>query len=835
MSDFATQFKALTGKAPFPWQEALYQRFQQGEIPTSCALPTGLGKTNVIAIWLIAYAKGLKVPRRLVYVVNRRTVVDQTTTEAEKLRDHAHEIGIPNLAISTLRGQYADNQEWSEDPSRPAIICGTVDMIGSRLLFSGYGIGMKARPLHAGLLGQDVLLVHDEAHLEPAFQVLIEKIQEEQQREKAVPWPKLQVMELTATTRGEGQVFTLTKKDEANEIVNKRINAIKKLHLEPIRDSKKLAEQIIERAKTFDDKKCAVVVFTRTVDDVKRIAEKLPKDRVLTLTGTMRGKERDDLVTKDIFKRFLPGGSNDGETNWLVCTSAGEVGVNISADHLVCDLSTFESMAQRFGRVNRFGERKDTEVHVIYPTEFKDDEFDQRREKTLQLFQKLNGDVSPSALGKLDAKERQAAFTQWPTILPATDFLFDAWVLTTIRGKLPGRPPVEPYLHGLPNEWQPPETQVAWREEVSRLNAKPWKEMTEAEFNDFATELLDAYPLKSHELLKDQSKRVFDLLKKLPKSPDIPVWLQSQDGAVERSTIGAITEGDVEDIQYLTIILPPDAGGLNRQGMLDDKAIETVVDVADEWFIKGKDGISVRQRKRLLNQDPDSEPEVAEMHPVISLDLSSDEDNEENETQTWQWFVLKNQGDKSSKKPVLWDVHVDDVEREAKKILDGLKGFPIELRQVVEVAARFHDHGKRRKSFQTMLGNRDAKVYWAKSGKKASKLAETYRHEFGSLLDVVKEQAPEFKNLTSQQQQLVLHIIAVHHGRGRPHFPTDEAFDYPPYTQGEADAMAAAVPQRFARLQRQYGRWGLAYLESILRAADWAASANPSQYVEVEQ
>jgi CRISPR-associated endonuclease/helicase Cas3 len=80
----------------------------------------------------------------------------------------------------------------------------------------------------------------------------------------------------------------------------------------------------------------------------------------------------------------------------------------------------------------------------------------------------------------------------------------------------------------------------------------------------------------------------------------------------------------------------------------------------------------------------------------------------------------------------------------------------------------------------------------------------------------------------------VLHLIAVHHGRGRPHFPEDEAFD-PSYSPAEADAMAAAVPQRFARLQRQYGRWGLAYLESILRAADWAASANPSKYVEVEQ
>jgi CRISPR-associated endonuclease/helicase Cas3 len=77
-------------------------------------------------------------------------------------------------------------------------------------------------------------------------------------------------------------------------------------------------------------------------------------------------------------------------------------------------------------------------------------------------------------------------------------------------------------------------------------------------------------------------------------------------------------------------------------------------------------------------------------------------------------------------------------------------------------------------------------------------------------------------------QELVLHLIAAHHGRARPHFPPDEAFD-PERPQQIADEMAAKVPQRFARLQRKYGRWGLAYLESLLRAADWAASANPSQ------
>ena len=72
-------------------------------------------------------------------------------------------------------------------------------MIGSRLLFSGYGIGFKSKPLHAGFLGQDVLLVHDEAHLEPAFQDLLVAIHDEQKRCKE--FRQFRVMELSATSR----------------------------------------------------------------------------------------------------------------------------------------------------------------------------------------------------------------------------------------------------------------------------------------------------------------------------------------------------------------------------------------------------------------------------------------------------------------------------------------------------------------------------------------------------------------------------------------------------------------------------------------------------------
>ena len=56
---FESAFQSLTGHEPMPWQRQLYEEwFAQRKIPPVCTLPTGLGKTSVIAIWLIALAHG---------------------------------------------------------------------------------------------------------------------------------------------------------------------------------------------------------------------------------------------------------------------------------------------------------------------------------------------------------------------------------------------------------------------------------------------------------------------------------------------------------------------------------------------------------------------------------------------------------------------------------------------------------------------------------------------------------------------------------------------------------------------------------------------------------
>lgn len=825
--EFYSAFQALTGHPPLPWQERLYREyFAKGRFPSACCLPTGLGKTSVIAVWLIALANCKDLPRRLIYVVNRRTVVDQTTDEVvryqQAIQDHpglaTFRDRFEHLRISTLRGQFADNGDWCEDPSIPAVICGTVDMIGSRLLFSGYGIGRNKRPLHAGFLGQDALLIHDEAHLEPAFQKLIEAIEIQQRdHEPAAPWPKLKVMELTATTKSQ-EPFTLEDDDYDNQVVHQRMNATKRLYLHELKDAKKPAKELSEKALSFRDCGKAILIFAQKVKSVLEIHAALDKARlpVLALTGTMRGEERDKLVNDPVFARFLPSPPTEVTTGtvYLVCTSAGEVGVNISADHLICDLTTFESMAQRFGRVNRFGTVDDCEVHVLHPTHDDPREWDDKdpltvpRQRTLQLLHDLVGCVNSKAISQLDPQRRAEAFAPIPTVLPTSDMLFDAWALTSITEKLPGRPPVERYLHGL-TELDPPETQIAWRADVDYLCGNG---VTDAD----RTELLFAYPLLPKELLREPSQSAITHLEVLGKRhPDHHAWLVDDVGEVQAITLDFFANRDnKEQIFGMTVVLSPRSGGLSSAGMLDG-ASETANDVSET-------------EDRCRSEDKSTVPDT--FHEVFRLSMSDDE--EEETLDIPGWYARRNTGEIKSKKPVLLESHVADVERHLEQILNRLS-LDESLKRSLRIAARFHDDGKRRISFQSMLGNRNApKVWWAKSGRKSgNRLQEKYRHEFGSLNELPS--ATEL-GITDDERELVMHLIAAHHGRARPHFPADEVFD-PHQSDDASNALASAVAQRFGRLQRRYGRWGLAYLESLLRAADWSASANPNPEGEIAE
>ena len=381
------------GYQPFRWQKRLLKRLIDEDIPQIVDVPTGLGKTSVMALWLIALAEGAKLPRRLIYVVDRRAVVDQATRYAQLLRnnlpaDLASELGLDmdagGLPISTLRGGFADNREWLEDPSKPAVIVGTVDMIGSRMLFEGYGVSRRMRPYQAGLLGVDALVLLDEAHLCPPFEAMLRQIVEHRAGESGLNrnggWsmPPFCLMSLSATGRAAGEVpsekvFKLASQDREEAEVRRRLEAKKRLHISQIDGTSALTEQMADRAVALAGLKepySRVIVFCdkrKDALDVKQRIEKQFKGKrnaghtgnrfdLELLVGERRVRERTDLENwLDEHGLLGEAKARANRPTFLVATSAGEVGVDLNADHVVCDLVAYERMVQRLGRVNRRG------------------------------------------------------------------------------------------------------------------------------------------------------------------------------------------------------------------------------------------------------------------------------------------------------------------------------------------------------------------------------------------------------------------------------------------------------------------------------------------------
>jgi CRISPR-associated endonuclease/helicase Cas3 len=159
-------------------------------------LPTASGKTACLDIAVFGLAAQANLPpekrqtfRRICFVVDRRVIVDEAYQQAlhlaESLREAApggilHEVaqrlrqltGDPAanpLEVFELRGGIYRDQAWARTPAQPTIICSTVDQIGSRLLFRGYGVGGFAAPIQAGLGAYDTLIFLDEAHCAEPF------------------------------------------------------------------------------------------------------------------------------------------------------------------------------------------------------------------------------------------------------------------------------------------------------------------------------------------------------------------------------------------------------------------------------------------------------------------------------------------------------------------------------------------------------------------------------------------------------------------------------------------------------------------------------------------
>ena len=917
LNGFKQSFHAATGHGPFRWQERLYGQFLKGQLPRRCNIPTGLGKTSIIPIWLLAVAEQLRsgsegtvLPRRLVYIVDRRVVVDQASEEADELLAKfkpAASASAPGVlgplarclaeagcfadpepfSVSTLRGQHADNRLWLRDPARPAIIIGTVDMIGSRLLFSGYGgLGRYSRSLHAGLLAQDALIVLDEAHLCPPFVEMLDALGQQLNRSHSIK--PFHVMLLSATqvptddaspqsARANGHDFGLElPQDLQDKEVAQRLQAgqgktLRLVSLAGAKDETKaepLAARMAAEAVALSLSNSAVVVFANTVRMVDEVVSVLgspphsvPASQILKLTGEMRGHERDELVNKPVFALLRQRKRDRGTLEhpiFLVATAAAEVGINFDADHAVCDLVTLERMVQRFGRVNRFGDGAGI-IRVVLPAPEENKEQTSPEAATLRLLQSLpetatGFDASPTALSQIITSrfEVRNAFAPRPACPPLDEARLDDWSFTTLAGRDFARPQGGYWLRGLTPD-DTPHTWLAWRADLDFATSA-----------DDAALMAETIPLRPAELAQVNTFRAGDLIGKLrQRAPEAVVALLDPAGNWSGIKLGDLPEKkELRDrkLLFATVILPASIGGL-KDGVLDDSAqpVPDVMDprlfqrvllrrTAEGWeaseLPEGGTGRPLgpyedlpEARRHLpgmlgprtkflrwsgpeaeLPNDlaPDSEPGQAPSARCVAYFASPDGAAE---------LALSEDFASLQRADVMLDKHNAAAADIARRLTARI-GLPADLADAVVQACARHDLGKQQPQWQKAIGNLPGPPL-AKSSKTRFDHAATrgYRHEFGSMLEAARDPA-----LTDHSHRdLILHLIAAHHGHARPGFGP-EAFEILPLHR-QCAAAARKTELRFARLQRTFGWWQLAYLESLVKCVDAMASARADALV----
>lgn len=995
-AQFDQFFQQLYGYEPFPWQRRLVTRVLEREgWPRAVSLPTSSGKTAVIdiAVFALAHEAGAptrRTPRRIFFVVDRRLVVDEAYRRVQALasrlrdalrcgsgilRDVATSLmrlgGEVPLEAAVMRGGMYLNHDWAHNPAQPLVCVSTVDQVGSRLLFRGYGLDSE-RPnnmlsIQAALVGMDALIILDEAHMSGAFAQTLEWIGRYRtwaERPVNAPW---HVLFMSATlNRGADDAFAETEEDRAHPVLGRRLRASKPARLVEVEVSQEPAggrgadprqvearnQQLLvdrlcaEAVRILDEGRARVIgVVVNRVLTARQVFERLKALRsvdALLLMGRVRPMDRDALLD-----RYLPRIKAGRERQpsdaplLVVATQTVEVGADLDFDALVTECAPLDALRQRFGRLDRFGDRcgqlqGSPAVIVVRSDQVSRGSADpvygpalartwewltvlpssrprQRRSRASQAEAVVDMGITalephlPSGeqLALLCAPMRPA-----PVMLPGH---LDLWTQTS---PLPRPDPdVGLFLHG--PESAPPDVQVVWRADLDPDDPGSWADAV-ALLPPLLTEAMPVPLYAVRAWLEGAGDAdIADVEGQAPETAHRPSKVRralrwAGPGADETKPVepDEIGPGD-------TIVVPSEYGGADDFGWAP-LSTKPVRDVVTDAYRRGRgyhvlrlhprlvDELLPRASKEALGDEERAKQEHAfkerakeewaklqeRLRQFQSESLSEEElDGLADEIlatlATAEWVAadvrdtaaalrtlpetarrrlnypdrqgivitgraargadgrLTDESDASTfTRPVALAEHQQGVVK-AVATLAHACGLTQELQQDLAMAAALHDLGKLDPRFQVMLYGGDEVAAAtgeprAKSGAdlrdrrrvqevwERSRLPRGYRHEATSLALV--SAAPEWLQ-GAYDRDLVLHLIASHHGCARPFMPVvrDEGVAQYPLRWQERQAaippdglssLDTGVAERFWRLTRRYGWYGLAYLEAILRLAD---------------
>lgn len=621
LSDFALFFRAVHGHDPFPWQVRLANAVATGGWPPLLDLPTGTGKTAAldVAVFALALTAGeaKPAPRRVVYVVDRRTIVSQAHDRAVQIREAISSGdadvlvrvrgrlaslsggGVP-LRTVELRGGIARDDMWCRTPDQPLIAVSTVDQVGSRLLFRGYGVSDSMKPIHAGLLGNDVLYLLDEVHLSQPFRETLTAVATRYRRWADAPISSPFIVVEMSATPGEAPTdsIRLEEADRTHPLLSRRLRSSKPVTLVTAKP-RRLVDEIAKQAEAMLDRPGATVgIVVNRVKTARELHQRLRESgraAAHLVTGRMRPFDRDAL-DRNLLQRIRAGRtrSTADESVVVVATQTIEAGADFDFDALVTECASLDAIRQRFGRLDRLGDLEGRARGVIVAPHdvLKDDPvYGMAIGRTWDWLNSVssNGAVDfglealrvPADVADLGLLAPRA---HAPVLLPAH---LDAWVQTA---PIPTPDPdVALWLHG--PERGTADVQVVWRADLTEALLAEAVDSPEA--LEVALGMVEALPPVSAEAmavpfvavrrwLEGRPEPDFADVEGAPDEPDdakVGVELKPRSALVwhgERSEVvvaTALRPGQ-------TIVVPASYGGI-AAGNWDPGSTEFVADVAE--------------------------------------------------------------------------------------------------------------------------------------------------------------------------------------------------------------------------------------------------------------
>lgn len=380
-------FEDLFPGGPHPWQLGL------GEDPICrdrlLRVPTGFGKTaGVVLPWLYhRVVRGdLAWPTRLAFTLPMRVLVEQT---AENVRSWIAQLGLEGVEVGVLMAG-EDSDSWVRHPERPSVLVGTQDMLLSRALNRAYGTVRARWPMDFGLLSEDVLWVLDEIQLMgvglmTGTQLSMFRADDRSRLGTLRPshtwWMSatLQPSWLESVdSRGAlpeltDHMVTIPERDRQGGLWSVRKAVTRRADVTAPAEIAQVAanahrsggltlvvvNRVTTAVETFD---ALVTAFSTGKGKASRLLEDAPDLRLVH--SRFRGTEKAAWAGTFLSKEKSAPGQLPPSGRIVVATQVVEAGVDISAGVLVTELAPWPSLVQRFGRCARY-EGESGEVIVV--------------------------------------------------------------------------------------------------------------------------------------------------------------------------------------------------------------------------------------------------------------------------------------------------------------------------------------------------------------------------------------------------------------------------------------------------------------------------------------